>query len=958
MNELQLTGTPFGTTYKRTTPRPMDSSEVFNTIEDARVYAKNANKAYVPYPGQIISIKGGSVYKLVIDPGMPDDSAQGVFHCKLDIVGGQNDNDDRYVRKDIAETIEKLMTFIEGINVKGTATLNEITLLRDIVSENFSGGSTGFGIYQDKAGNYHLDIDFVNIRRKMTVEEIQVNRSYYVGGKQWITPGGGIVCNKVVDVGAVYRCYFKSTDADGCEVKCFFQPSDLAICQTFNLTKQSGGVLGNRYYWRLVAGVGTDYIDLSKTDCDAGSVVPEVGDEIVHLGNKTETSRQGAISNDSITDGGPYIRVYNGINDYHLPQPKIDLNPEVSTIKAKFISEATGKNYDDIIDTLQTNVDIVREQADKEYTLWFFDYEPTLNNIPASDWTTAALKTLHEQDMFYNRESGLAWRFEKNANGTYSWNSIADQDTIRALEKASKAQDTADSKRRVFVEQPTSEDAYDIGDLWVNATYEDNTVSYKNDSLVCKTAKKKGTAFSISHWGYSSSATTAYLENLGNSIVIAVTDSEKGIEAAKTLANKGISDASKAAESAVSALSIAQSAESVASTNTSAINVMETSISALVDKIGFDDNGKITNIKTSGLVTTADFSLLYGKEIVYDENGHVDMTKMSGLVTEAGFAQMFSERAEADGYAKRAEISTFITETEAGRLISNAVISADQIRFNGNIVANDTFMVDVNGNMTLNNVTANNLTLSGDIIGNNATLNDISLNNANIKNGKIGGFILANGRIGADTTAQGSGGGLAIYDNFFRVGGTSGYAMFGDDVIPATAGGAFTATGRIVNNHPNTFSTYGFDQANYGLFISVSGGTKNYGISSDAALKAPAFINTKAELLTFGSGDYSVDFSQRNIILMYYNQPNYSGTEVTLPTEASVARQFGVSSLPNDFATMVTFRVRPGSKSITLLGIYNHNEGLVNYKMEAGDSIIVLITKVDGFRYQILNHSN
>lgn len=54
MGDLQLTGTPFSTTYKRTTPRPIDSSEIFDTIEDARVYARNTGKTYVPYPGQII----------------------------------------------------------------------------------------------------------------------------------------------------------------------------------------------------------------------------------------------------------------------------------------------------------------------------------------------------------------------------------------------------------------------------------------------------------------------------------------------------------------------------------------------------------------------------------------------------------------------------------------------------------------------------------------------------------------------------------------------------------------------------------------------------------------------------------------------------------------------------------------------------------------------------------------
>lgn len=224
--------------------------------------------------------------------------------------------------------------------------------------------------------------------------------------------------------------------------------------------------------------------------------------------------------------------------------------------------------------------------------------------------------------------------------------------------------------------------------------------------------------------------------------------------------------------------------------------------------------------------------------------------------------------------------------------------------------------------------------------------------------GSIGGFEIGSNRIGVAATSSGSGGSLAIYDDFLRVGASNGYVMFGDDVIPGSYGGAFTATGRIVNQKQNTMGSYGFDQANYGLLINVSGGTKNYGIESDAALKAPAFINTKAKLLTFTGNGYTVDFSQYNILLLYYNDSNYSGVEVTLPTESSVARQFGLNSLPSDFAAIVTFRVRPGSKNITLKGIYNHNESSQNYEMASGDSVIVLITKVDGFRYQVLNHSS
>ena len=695
-------------------------------------------------------VEDGTIYKLEKDDSIPE--TDGKKHFKLVLIGSKNDNDDRYLRRDVAETVQKLMTFLEGINVKGTATLEEITLLKNMVSKNFAAGGSGFGIYQDADGNYHLDIDFVDIRKKLNVEEIQVQRSTYIGGKQYNT-AAGIICKKVEDIGGSYRCYFSTTDAEGRTVRNTFAVGDLAISETFALKT------GTTFYWRYVSGCGDDYIDLSKTDCASGSDVPAVGDNIVQLGNRTDTSRQGAIVWDSVTAGGPYVRIYNGIGadkTYTMPKPQIDFNTVLSEIAAKFVNQATGKDIDETIEDLKTDVDLVKEQTDKEYTLWFFDYVPTLNNIPASEWTTEALKTMHDQDMFYNRLTGKGYRFESGV-----WNEITDHLTLKALEDAAKAQDTADGKRRVFVEQPTDSQEYDMGDMWVNATYSDGTVKYKNDSLVCKTAKKAGAAFSISHWEPSSTATTAYLENLSDQIILAVSNADDGIATAKELARQGISDAYNAAQDALSALGIAKGAQSAADKNTAAIQVTEKSIAALVEGIHFDASGKITNIDTSGLVTTDDFNVLLSKKVNFDSGGHITNISTSGLVTEAGFAQMFSERAEAESYVKRGEISVFITEDDAGRLISNAVISADkinfegtdvkisaqyvdlggyatkaeiksfiteddakniisnvaisadQIRFNGNIVANNTFVVDKDGNLILNNITANNGTFMG-----------------------------------------------------------------------------------------------------------------------------------------------------------------------------------------------------------------------------------------------------
>jgi hypothetical protein len=706
-------GTPFGTTYKRTSSRPLDSSEIPDSLEQARIYAKNANCEDVPYPGQVITVNG-KAYILKIDPDMPDDSEKGFFHCTLDPLGGNTDNDDRYVRRDVAETIEKLMTFLEGINAKGTSTLEQIKLVGDILSSNFATGSTGFGIYKDEQGNYHLDIDFVDIRKRLNVESLQVNQATYVGGKQYNSDG--IICNKVEDKGTFWRCYFRTTDAEGRIIYNPFVVDDLANCETFNLKS------GNHYYWRAVVGIGDDFIDLSKSDCISGSDDPLAGDNIVHLGNKTNPERQGTILWDSVTPGGPYIRIYKGINSYTMPEPLIDLNTVLSEISAKFINQATGKDIDDTINDLQTDMDLVREQTDKEYTLWFFDYDPTLENLPASEWTTDELKTMHEQDMFYNRLTGHGYRFEKDGS-SWSWNDITDHLTLKALEDASKAQDTADGKRRVFVSQPKDSDVYDIGDMWVNATYSGEGVAYKNDSLVCITAKAKGAAFSIKHWQPSSTATTAYLENLGDRILAAVTDSEEGIEAAKRLANQGISDAYDAAQDALNALGIARGAQETADKNTAVIQVTKDSIAALVEGIHFDNSGNITNINTSGLVTTDDFNVLLSKKITFDAEGHVSNISTSGLVTESGFTQLFTEQAEADGYVKRAEISTFITEDDAGRLISNAVISADQITFEGTVTANENFKILEDGS-----IVANNGTFNGTINSDNGYIGGIKIN--------------------------------------------------------------------------------------------------------------------------------------------------------------------------------------------------------------------------------------
>ena len=222
-----------------------------------------------------------------------------------------------------------------------------------------------------------------------------------------------------------------------------------------------------------------------------------------------------------------------------------------------------------------------------------------------------------------------------------------------------------------------------------------------------------------------------------------------------------------------------------------------------------------------------------------------------------------------------------------------------------------------------------------------------------LERGSIGGFELANGRIGSEATASGGGGSLSIYSDMIRVGGTSSYVLIGKNVVPATASG-FTAAGRIINNQTNTYGGYGFDVSNYGLFIEVSGGTKNYGLKSNAPLMATAFIGTKIGRLNITGSTYKIDFSQNNIFFIYAS----SAYNVTLPDESQVASMYSMSSLPSDFGLMLVFRCLAGSKNVTLAGIYDQNGSVQSYTLAVGDSIILLVAKVPYFGYFLINYTS
>lgn len=141
---------------------------------------------------------------------------------------------------------------------------------------------------------------------------------------------------------------------------------------------------------------------------------------------------------------------------------------------AKQLEDFVNAVYDPKIAALQAEID-------GQIETWYFDYQPTLSNIPASDWKTEADKAKHEGDLFFWRSKGYSYRFLKDGN-VWKWQIVTDSAITEALAAASKAQDTADSKRRVFLTTPVT--PYDEGDLWMQGP--------KGDIMTCVTSRSSG----------------------------------------------------------------------------------------------------------------------------------------------------------------------------------------------------------------------------------------------------------------------------------------------------------------------------------------------------------------------------------------------------------------------------------------------------------------------------------
>lgn len=191
-------------------------------------------------------------------------------------------------------SVEQDATIGGNLGVTGNATLTDVVVDRvhdakSTPAERVIVGAQGFDLYMGEDGKSHLYIDYLTARTKFFAASAEVRKVSYSGGTTLFSNAGSTIM-KVVDVlneskvVIAYKCYALADDGTTKTMN-WWHPGMMALCQTFNVKAGDTANLANRYYWRLVVGVGQetlndgklyDYVILSnkKTFVGNEAVVP------------------------------------------------------------------------------------------------------------------------------------------------------------------------------------------------------------------------------------------------------------------------------------------------------------------------------------------------------------------------------------------------------------------------------------------------------------------------------------------------------------------------------------------------------------------------------------------------------------------------------------------------------------------------------------------------------------
>lgn len=260
---------------------------------------------------------------------MAQNTATRIGNAFLALLSGIVD-DSPFLRKDEDADINAVFTFLKGLKIGDDGDFyidaDGKAKLKQLITEAIEAGEirTDYLTVTKSAHFFQLVIDkmrsqsgtLINTAANCTIDKVQE-----------LTDDGGALTG--------WRCYFRASDADGRAISNEWQAQDQAICYTCNLAEGTTYNASNRYWWRLVTATGTEdtdidgetyschYIDVSATTQDDGSATPQADDAVSQLGNRSDTTRQGAIilaayatPDKELTS--PSFAQYSGITSFDL----------------------------------------------------------------------------------------------------------------------------------------------------------------------------------------------------------------------------------------------------------------------------------------------------------------------------------------------------------------------------------------------------------------------------------------------------------------------------------------------------------------------------------------------------------------------------------------------------------------------------------------------------------------
>lgn len=359
---------------------------IYNAVDNTVAFLKTITKAVFDYIETKVINLSGSRLTSVADDDTSEESPDAVVTPVYLF--------SRYLRKDLPDIAQKLITFLEGVMIgnegyrirpNGDAVLGKITsLVYDAVTQR------GFGIEKGKNG-YKLSITDIEVWGKAIFNNLELRKLSYVGGNYSFSPAGSKIAyvkwigsdgnfTRNADDIRTFRCYVMADDGTTA-TRNMWTIGEQARCDEFDVKEGNSHGTRNRHYWRLVTDCSTDsdgltdhdgkaiypgkkftWVDLGMDDASSpGDDFPQAGDTIVARGHRTDERRQGFIDINTHGDDAPSIVVYSGVNSYQLNDSNITalLSPKDIRLSADKLRLLTpGGRFMSLLDMTRNEISL------------------------------------------------------------------------------------------------------------------------------------------------------------------------------------------------------------------------------------------------------------------------------------------------------------------------------------------------------------------------------------------------------------------------------------------------------------------------------------------------------------------------------------------------------------------------------------------------------------------------